>query len=318
MCPNDFPVSDEPILEDSQLAVLIHQMPENNESFLTLLRDAGPSPVKSVASDNWGSFDLEFLDDGDFHDFGLNSTFPTDFGDLFQGVNSAVEAQTIPMIHHSPPTSTHDLYLDSSAVSLQEVVDHPLGDAHASASQPKGPNPTTSQQPAVTTKNTGAPRKRNSKGKLECTARGCTKFVLAAKCKSQMCKGHCVTNGGCQDHGGGKGNSDSSLENSAPVPMALAGDNHWALSRPPSAIPLQPITSSATNNIISVNQTNHKVTHPEKMFRTEMSPAHEAAWRQKKQSQLEALESKSLKAEYERRYQNQVVVIFWDKVGSSI
>jgi hypothetical protein len=50
LCPDDFPASYEPILDDSQLAQLIHQMPENNESFLDLLRAAGPSPVKSVTS----------------------------------------------------------------------------------------------------------------------------------------------------------------------------------------------------------------------------------------------------------------------------
>jgi hypothetical protein len=319
--PDDFPASYSPMLEDSHLAMLIHQAPENNESFLALLRDAGPSPVKSAAHSV--DYDNCQWDTGSFGDFrestsSFNTAFPTDFdgmADFFQGVNTA-----------DGPTSTlgHDLDLHSSdfsssaAISQDEVADHPLDDVHASQS-----NPTTIPQPLVATKNPGAPRKCNSKGKLECTARGCTKFVLAAKCKSQMCKGHCVTNGGCQDHGGGKGNngdSDSYLENSAPISMASTDNNHWALSRPPSAIPLQPISTSATNNAVSVNQTNNKVTtgNPEKMFRTEMSPTHEAAWRQKKQAQLEALESKSLKAEYERRYQNQIVVIFWDKVGSPI
>ena len=143
-------------------------------------------------------------------------------------------------------------------------------------------------------------------------AYGCTKFVLAAKCKSEMCKRHCVTNGGCQDHGTQSNTNDSSpsLENSAPIPMALAGDNSWALLQPPSAIPLQPITSPATNHTISSTQTCHKLTNLEKVFQTEMSLAHKAAWQQKKQAQLEALESKSLKAEYKHRYQNQIVVIF--------
>jgi len=203
-----------------------------------------------------------------------------------------------------PDPASHDLDLDSSglpcpAATSLDAVDHPLGISQ--------PNPITSQQ-LITTKNTGAPRKRNSKGKLECMAHGCTKFVLAAKCKSEMCKRHCVTNGGCRDHGCQSNNNDSSpsLENSAPIPMPLAGDNPWALSRPPSAIPLQPITSPVTNHSVSSTQTRHKATNPEKVFRTVMSPAHEATWQQRKQAQLEALESKSLKAEYERRYQNQV------------
>ena len=133
-----------------------------------------------------------------------------------------------------------------------------------------------------------------------------------------MCKRHCVTNGvSCRDHGSQSNNNNSppSLENSAPI---SAADNPWALSRPPSTIPLQPITSPATNHTISSTQMRHKATNPEKIFRTVMLPAHEAAWRQRKQAQLEALESKSLKAEYECRYQNQVVVIFWDKVHSPI
>jgi len=241
---DDLPASYNPILEDS-----------HNESFLALLRDAGPSPVKSVAGsvsyDKWGSSEhLEFRNDGDFLEYGLDTTFPMDFGmaDFFRGVDA----------FDGPPTETigRDLDLHSSdlpscaAISEDEAVDRPpsLRDVHASQ-----PNPTTIQEPLVAVKNSGVPRKRNSKGKLECTARGCTKFVLASKCKSQMCKGHCLTNGGCKDHGGSNGNP--SLENSAPIAMASTDNNHWALSRPPSAFPLQPITSSATNNTISGNQT---------------------------------------------------------------
>jgi hypothetical protein len=298
------------MVDDGQLAQLIHQMPENNESFLDLLRDAGPSPAKSVTGTNsidWGNLDFKFLDNADF---GLNSD-STDYGGILPINSSIFNTQTI---YNHDPTSTpfhHDgLDLDSSgplcteATSL-DVVDHPL-----SVSQP---NPITSRQPLVTTKNIVAPRKRNSKGKLECMARGCAKFVLATKCKSQMCKSHCVTNGGCRDHGRQSNNNDSSLshENSA-IPV---GDNHWALSRPPPAIPLQPIASPVTNHTISSTQT---ATNPERMFRTDMLPAHEASWRQKKQAQFEALESKTVKADYERRYQNQVVVIFWDKVRSPV
>ena len=290
-------------MEDSHLAMLNHQTPETHESFLAMLRSACPSPIKSVAGsvnyDEWGSSKLlGFLDNADFQESGLDNTFSMDFGemtDFFQGAN------TVDGAHDLDPNPSD---LPSSAVDV--VPDIPLVDVLASQ-----PIPTTIQQPLVATKNTGSPRKRNSKGKFECTALGCTKFVLAAKCKSQMCKRHCVTNGGCQDHesGGGKGNKgDSSLENSAPIPMASTDNNHWALSRPPSAVPLQPITSSVTNNTIS----------PEKMFRTDMSPAHETAWREKKQAQLEVIESKALKAEYERCYQNQIVVIFWDTVGSLI
>lgn len=317
LCPDDFPASYKPMVDDGQLAQLIHRMPENDESFLDLLRDAGPSPVKSTGIKDWGDFDLNFLDNADF---GPNSD-STDYGASHGGILPNIfNTQMISNLDHDPtstPCRGLDLQVDTSGPPCTEntsldVVDHPLG-----VSQP---NPTTSQQPlqVVATKNTGSPRKRNSKGKLECTARGCAKFVLATKCKSQMCKGHCVTNGGCRDHHGSRSNNlnDSSLpslENSATIPQTVGDrDNHWALSRPSPAIPLQSITSPATNYTISSTQTGQK------MFRTEMSPAHEASWRQKKQAQLEALESKSLKAEYERRYQNQVVVIFWDKVHSPI
>ena len=190
------------MLDDSQLAQLIHQMPENNGSFLNLLQAAGPSPIKSVTSSfDCGNFNFEFLNNADF---GLNG--------------------------------------DSTAATILDVVNLDISQ----------PNPITNQQPLVATKSTGAPQKHNSKGKLECMAYGCTKFVLAAKCKSKMCKRHCVTNGGCQDHSTQSNNNDSSpsLENSAQIPVALAGDNPWALLRPPSAIPLQPITSPATNHTI--------------------------------------------------------------------
>ena len=321
---DDFPMSYNPMLEDtSHLAMHLHQTPEDDESFLALLRDACPSPVKSVSGsvsyDKWGGLKhLGFLDDGDFWESGLDTTYPMELGgtpDFFQGVNVVEDdpqAPTGTSTGHDPDPHFSNLP-SSAATGEDEAVDHSLGDVH-----PSQPNPTTIQQPLLAIKNTGAPRKRNSKGKLECTARGCTKFVLAAKCKSHMCKGHCLINGGCQDHGGGKGNRPF-LENSTSIPMGsestVTDNNHWALSRPPSALPLQPITSSAMNN--SKSNLN-KVTNPEKMFRTEMSSAHETAWRQKKQAQLEVLESKSLKAEYERRYQNQVVVIFWDKVGALI
>ena len=313
LCPDDFPASYKPMVDDGQLAQLIHRMPENDESFLDLLRDAGPSPVKSVSGTNdWGDLNFNFLDKADF---GLNSD-STDYG----ASGTLPDIFNTQMISNPTNTPCRDLDLDSSGPPCTEATSLDVVDDPLIVSQP---NPITSKQPLVATKNTASPRKRNSKGKFECTARGCAKFVLATKCKSQMCKRHCVANGGCRDHGSQNNNlndsseSPQSLENSAPVPQAV-GDNHWALSRPSPAIPLQSITSPATNYTISSTQTGHKATNPEKMFRTEMSPAHEASWRQKKQAQLEALESKSLKAEYERRYQNQVVVIFWDKVRSPI
>jgi hypothetical protein len=168
LCPDDFPANYEPVLDDSQLAQLIHQMPENNESFLDLLRAAGPSPVKSVTSyvQDLGDFNFEFLNKADF---GLDSD-STDYGGMLPNIFNTLEApsQTV----SDPGPTSHDLDLDSSALPCPAAtsLDHPLGISQ--------PNPITGQQPLITTKNTGVPRKRNSKGKLECMAHGCTKFVL--------------------------------------------------------------------------------------------------------------------------------------------
>ncbi|KIM39506.1 hypothetical protein M413DRAFT_12103 [Hebeloma cylindrosporum] len=311
---NDFPASYRPVLEDSRLAMLIHQMPENTESFTSLLRDAGPSPVKSRAT--FDDLDFENIDFSQvshegFHGFDFNDVFSTDVlqAGVFQGAEQAgldsSEMQATPIIHHTPSIPDSDPHLNSS---------NPLSPARISSpSNSSKPSTTSGQRPIIATKNTSSPRKRNAKGKLECIAFGCTKFVLAPKCRSQMCKGHCVNNGGCPEHGKGN-NRGQSLENSASVPTS---SDHWALSRPVPTIPLQPLPSSATNSTaVSTNQTGQQLNKSRKMYRTEMSPAHEASWQQKKQAQHEALESKSLKATYERRYQNEdneVPIVFRDQ-----
>jgi len=296
--------------------MLIHQMPENTESFVALLRDAGPSPVKSAAPsfefNNFENFDFSGsqVDEG-FQGFGFNNPFSADVFTFYEG-GEQPEAQAIPNIHYTLSSIPDcDTNLNSS--------DHPSS-AGISASEANAPgdhnsfepNTVNALQPIISTKSTTSPRKRNAKGKLACMARNCTKFVLAPKCGRQMCKGHCIANRsngpGCQEHGKGS-NRGQSLENSTSIPIS---SDHWALSRPVPNIPLQPLASSATNTAaVSPSRTGSPFN---KSYRTEMSPAHEASWRQKKQAQHEAVESKSLKAEYERRYQNQVVVIFWNKV----
>lgn len=303
------------MLEDSQLAMLIHQMPENTESFIALLRDAGPSPVKSAAP----SFDLNDFENFNFSGSQVDEGFQADVFAFnhWQGDKQAqAETQAIPNIHYTSSIPNYDTNLNSSdypssaGIRASEVNPPGVTDDH-NFFQPN--TVVNTLQPIIPTKSTTSPRKRNAKGKLACMARGCTKFVLAPKCGSQMCKGHCIANRpnglGCQEHGKGS-NCGQSLENSTSI--SLLPSNDWALSRPVPNIPLQPLPSSATNaTAVSPSRTGSQFN---KSYRTEMLPAHEASWRQKKQAQHEALESKSLKAEYERRYQNQVVVIFWNKV----
>jgi hypothetical protein len=93
--PDDFPVSYRPILEDSRLAMLLHQMPENTESFTALLRDAGPSPVKSTGP----PFDFNDFADEESQGFGFKDYFSDDVFAFYQG-GGQVETQTISNINY--------------------------------------------------------------------------------------------------------------------------------------------------------------------------------------------------------------------------
>ena len=99
--PDDFPASYEPMLDDSQLAQLIHQMPGNNKSFLDLLQAASLSPIKSITSSfDGGDFNFEFLNNADF---GLNgdSTAAT----ILDAVNLDI-SQPNPITNQQPLVTT--------------------------------------------------------------------------------------------------------------------------------------------------------------------------------------------------------------------
>ena len=79
--------------------------PESNESLLALLRDAWPSPIKSVAGssyDKWGSSkQFGSRDDVDFQESGLDTTFSMDFDGMadFQGINTVDSTPTMTIGH---------------------------------------------------------------------------------------------------------------------------------------------------------------------------------------------------------------------------
>lgn len=294
--PDDYPRPFGNPINDSTLPTLLSEMPENfnipmqdNSYFLPsahLYQTVGESGFV----DNNGIENESFLD-----------VFPPGFDleSLLQGPFSPGQQTVMPAATLPLPT-------------FPEVADvNPSKSEQISSSTDLG-QPTSktvavsaawmAQRTQIAIKDPTLPQKVNGKGKLECIAQGCSKFVLTMKCGSKMCKDHCVSNGGCPSHGSGK-----SMENTAP-------DSHvdpWELSCPPPSIPPQPLALSTANNApgpLTLPNTYQQV----------MSASHELDWKKRKQAQSKAVESRICKTDYECRYNQQVVVYFWGNVHGII
>ncbi|KDR71667.1 hypothetical protein GALMADRAFT_213582 [Galerina marginata CBS 339.88] len=292
--PDDYPRPFGNPVNDGDLALLLSEMPEN---FDIPIQDDNLFPSESLADlyqpvGGFGFFDNSGVENDNFSD-----VFPPgfDLDSLLQGPFSPGAVTPAAALSHStfPDVMPVDV-IPSESEQIGSSAALPTGKTVGAVSAAL-----TAQRTRIPTKDPTLPQKINGKGKLECMARGCSKFVLTMKCGSEMCKDHCVSNGGCSSHGGG-----NLVENTAPNDHT----DPWELSRPPPSIPPQPLVSSTANNAPGPPTSSNT-------YRRVMSASHELDWKKKKQAQSEVVESRILKTDYEHRYNQQVVVNFWGNDG---
>ncbi|KAF8150035.1 hypothetical protein B0H34DRAFT_678955 [Crassisporium funariophilum] len=136
----------------------------------------------------------------------------------------------------------------------------------------------------------------NTNGKLYCTMKGCTKVAISSSCQAQMCKQHCKSSGGCSYHKSGR----AAVVNNSEDP--------WALSRTPPSIPIQsnPLgPSSAGNGVVSTNPTT--LATGTKEYCRKLVPT--------KQVQQKTIEGKACQNEYQKKYNQQVIIYGWTRDG---